>query len=239
MNPALARAHIAGQKQIRDIVSASVAAAWSSSPSYDEADVGPFLDRAVPIVRGGQRQSSALTEAFLARAIGKRALGLGGDAILGKLRAGADPREVYRRPFVTVWTALGAGKDWPDAVNEGLARATGTAATDVQLAMRETLREVGNAEEAILGYERVPDGNACDFCLLVAGQRYTTDKLQPIHDNCGCGVDVITATERGGFSGGFDNDPILTREDGLTVEVREHGELGPVLVNGDHHFTEL
>jgi hypothetical protein len=143
---------------------------------------------------------------------------------------------VYRRPFVTVWTALGVGREWERAVGEGLARLTSTAQTDVQLAMRNTLRAVGEADDLILGYQRVPDAGACNFCLLVSGQRYRTGDLMPIHNHCGCGVDVITTINRHEFSGKPTND-LTIPPDAPPVEVREHGELGPVLVNADHDFT--
>lgn len=237
VNPSLANAHINAQQRLRLIVAEAVRGAWRGLPGYDDRDVDAFLASALPAVEAGRRQSVALTEAFLARAVRRQPNGADVDRIVAAIRNGADPRQVYRRPFVTTWTALGSGADWSDAVASGEARAVGMAATDVQLAMRDTLRDVGNADEAILGYQRVPDGKACDLCLQIAGQRYTTDELQPVHNNCGCSVDVITATERGAFSGNYGNDPILTREG--VVEVREHGELGPVLVNGEHDFTQL
>lgn len=239
MPPSPTDAHIAAQERLRGIVETAVATIWAGLPGYDAENVDEWLSTVIPVVLAGQRQSVALTEAFLARALGRRPIGVDPDRVTGAaLRAGATPEVVYQRPFVTVWTALKAGRQWDDAVNAGLARATSTASTDVQLAMRSTLREVGQADDAIVGYQRVPDPGACDFCLLVAGQRYRTDDLMPIHNRCGCGVDVITRETRSGFTGQAANDLNVTR-DGVTAEVREHGELGPVLVNGNHAFTEL
>lgn len=238
MASALAEAHIAGQARLRTIAAAAAASAWNSLPGYDEEHVDQWLSTIVPLIAATQRQSVALTEAFIARSIRRQPLGISPDKILGELRGGIDPAEVYRRPFVTVWSALGNGKEWQAAVAAGLARTTATAATDVQLAMRDTLRVVGEADDLVVGYQRVPDGGACEFCQLVAGQRYRTDQLMPIHAHCGCGVDVITRANRRGFTGNADNDLSVTRGD-VTAEVREHGELGPVLVNADHHFEVL
>jgi hypothetical protein len=236
----LAQAHIVSQARLRTLTAAAAATIWQQLPGYDEEHVDEWLTRVLPIIAAGQRQSVRLTEAFLSRALGRAPLGVQADEIIGAAaRAGTDPATVYRRPFVTVWTALGAGKDWNSAAAAGLARARSTAATDVQLAMRGTLTAVGEADDLIVGYARVPDGGACDFCRLVAGQRYRTDQLMPIHSHCGCGVDVITRQTRGNFTGNADNDLTVTRDDGLTAAVREHGELGPVLVNGDHDFTQL
>lgn len=297
-----AQAHIAAQERLRTITSQAVGGIWTGLPGYDDANVDEWLSRVVPLVLAGQRASVSLTEAFIARAIGRHPLGVDPGGLIGPaLRAGADPAEVYRRPFVTVWTALKAGQDWEAAVNAGLARATSTAATDVQLAMRGTLAEVGNADPAIHGYERVPDAGACDLCLIASTQRYHSGELMPIHNHCGCGVEVLTeASTRGIINrdryrdlkqrGVIDDmtqkrraprareraaanrtraervrselaaetDPArrlrleerasrLDRQAdaqdaiarGVRPEVREHGELGPVLVNGDHDFTAL
>jgi hypothetical protein len=100
--------------------------------------------------------------------------------------------------------------------------------------MRQTLVAVGEQDPTILGYQRVPDAGACAFCRLVAGQRYRTDQLMPLHNHCGCGVDVITADNRAGFTGKPEND--LSKPG---VAVNDHGELGPVLGDPAHTFTAL
>lgn len=233
---ALADAHIEGQRRLRVLAGRGVATIWRALPGYDEEHVEPFLRRALPFVAATQRQSVALTEAFLASELQRRPVGVNAAEIAATIRTGATPAQVYRRPFVTVWSALGAGTAWGAAVQKGLARAVSTAQTDVQLAMRSTLRDVGQADDLILGYARVPDGGACEFCRQVAGQRYHVEDLMPIHNHCGCGVDVITAENRREFTGRGPVQP-HRREDAPSVEIREHGELGPVLVNGDHHFT--
>jgi hypothetical protein len=224
----LAQTHITAQERLRALVEQGITVVWSELPGYDEEHVDQFIERAVPFVLAGQRQAVSLTEAFLARAVGRQPLGVEREAVVAAVRPGVEPEQVYRRPFVTVWSALQAGKQWEVAAQEGLERATSTAATDVQMSMRQTLRDVGEADDLILGYQRVPDGGACHFCQLVAGQRYHTADLMPIHNRCGCGVDVITGEERPDFSGKLDNDQ---------VTVREHGELGPVLVDPAHEFT--
>jgi hypothetical protein len=235
MGSALAEAHIAAQQRLRGLTVAATAAIWTGLPGYDEENVDEWLSRAVPVVAAGQRQSVALTEAFLARSLGRRPAGIPRTDIIGaRARNGIDPATVYRRPFITVWTALGNGTDWKAAVQQGQARAKSAAATDVQLAMRGTLVAVGQEDPQILGYRRVSDAGACEFCRLVAGQRYLTDQLMPIHNHCGCGVDVITAANRGDFTGQADNDLAV---DG--VAVHQHGELGPVLTDPAHDFTQL
>jgi hypothetical protein len=232
----LVDAHIAQQAQLRARVAAAMAKAWDGLPNYDEASVEPFLAAAVPTTTAGQRASVALTGAFLARMLGRAPAGVDPAAVLALVRNGTPAREVYRRPFVTVWSDLKAGQPWEQAVQAGRDRAVSAVQTDVQLAMRQTLNVVGEADPAILGYRRVPDPGACVFCRLVAGQRYTTRDLMPIHNHCGCGVDVITAENRHLFGGNPKNDLSITK-DGVTATIHEHGELGPVLTDGADHFT--
>lgn len=252
---AAAQAHIAAQTALQAIAAAGVAAAWDDLPHYNDEDVPTFLARVVPFILAAQRQSVALTNAFLARVMGRAPLGLDVEKLTGEAirtatpavieatdlapdAVGVPPEIVYRRPFVTVWSDLAARKPWADAVAAGRDRATGTAAMDVQNAMRHTLRAVGEADDRILGYRRVPDSDACAFCKLIAGRRYLTADLMEVHPRCCCGVDVITAENRGDFTGKRENDLAVTRE-GVTAAVVEHGELGALLVNGDDRFTSL
>lgn len=239
-----AQLHILAMARLRELTSRAVAGAWAALPGYDEQNVDEWLATVLPIVQAAQTHAVSLTDAYLARAMERQPIGVAAaDATGAAVRAGADPAEVYRRPFVTVWTALANDKPWTDAVAAGAARASGTAATDVQLAMRQTLSLVGEADERIVGYKRVPDAGACAFCRLVAGQRYTTRDLMPIHSHCGCGVEPLKSSERHLFTGRRDNDLSLALDtpigpaDGVQAVVREHGELGPVLVDAADHFT--
>lgn len=255
-----AQAHIQAQERLQALAAAGVVHAWDSLPNYDEQSVAPFLAVVVPLILAVQHRSALLTSAFLAQAVGRHPATFDvsrvtGEAIRsatpavveasqrGGLRlapnaTGVPPQVVYRRPFVDVWTALQGGKPWADAVSAGRARASGTAAMDVQNTMRHTLRLIGDADPTILGYRRVPDSDPCAFCLLIAGRRYLTSELQPVHERCACSVDVITAANRGDFTGKPENDLSVTRG-GVTAAVEDHGELGPLLVDGSQHFTAL
>lgn len=194
MPQTLANTHIETQRRLRELTVRGVAQAWATLPSYDESDVPAFLAIVAPLVIAAQRQSVALTNAYLARALGRQPLPLATEDLIGAaLRGGAAPAEVYRRPFVTTWTALKEGKPYDQAVRNGLERATSTAAMDVQLAMRATATDIFEADPKVIGYRRIPNSGACDLCLIAAQNRYTTGALMPIHNHCGCGVSPITA----------------------------------------------
>lgn len=257
----LAQAHIALNTRIQQVTATAALAAWMQLGSHDEEDVPAFLRRVVPVVLAAQRQTVALTVAYLSRAIGRRVaspdvntvtgaairtatpevieasqrggLALAPDAI------GVPPEVTYRRPFVAVWSDLSAGKPWRDAVIAAGDRVASTAALDVQNAMRHTLRAVGEREDLILGYRRVPDADACPFCKLIAGRRYLTADLMEVHPRCACGVDVITAENRDDFTGKRENDLAISPDGAVRAAVVQHGELGPLLVSADHDITLL
>lgn len=227
----LARAHILGEQRLRRLVGRGVTRLWRALPGYDERDVDPWLARVLPLVLGGQRMSVALTEAYLARAMGRAPLGVNPERIIGSAaRAGATPDEVYRRPFVTLWSALGEGKEFATAAQTALARAVGTSAMDMQLAMRGTLVEVGQADDEIMGFERVADDDACGFCMEVDGAQFRTEDAMPLHNHCGCGVEPVPYTR---------GQPLTPDPPPETVAIEEHGELGPVLGDPAHDFTQI
>jgi hypothetical protein len=233
----LAEAHIELLARLRGITQHGVATIWAALPAHHDQNVDQWLSTVLPLIEGAQRQAIAITDAYLAAALDRAVVGVNADELVGAhVRNGISPLEVYRRPFVTVWAALEAGKPLADALSAGEARATSTAAMDVQLSMRSTLSAVGRSDDRIVGYQRVPDAGACEFCRTVAGQRYRVEQLMPLHNHCGCGVEPITAANRGDFTGKPENDLSVVR-DGVHAAVQEHGELGPVLVDGTQHFT--
>lgn len=182
------RSHIEAQRRLRATLTVVAETLWRGLGSYDEKDTPRWLEQIVPVAAAGQRTSVALTDAYVAQVMGREPLGIE-DVVI---RNGAPMEEVYARPLKTVWMGLANGLPWQEAVDGGMARATSTIATDAQLAMRETVREIGTVDQGIFGWERVPDPGACKLCLIASTQRYHKADLLPIHDHCGCSVAPIT-----------------------------------------------
>lgn len=244
MSSALAQAHIRAEAQLRRSVVTALTRIWGELPAYNRENVDEWLSRALPAVAAGQRRSIAVTEAYLARALGRQPLGLDREQLMGAaVRAGTAPEDVYQRPFVTLWSSLGEGTPYEDAVAGGLARATSSAAMDVQLSMRATADAVDAVDEGFYGYTRVADPGACEFCLEVDGAyvKASDGFVMALHNNCGCGLEPNTAPHRGAVRLP-DGSQVRAHQYGpLTdkVAVEEHGELGPLLVHPDQHFTQL
>jgi hypothetical protein len=229
-------------RAVRDRVVSYIARTWRGLENYRDADIDRFVARVVPIVLGGQRRISALTDAYLATVGGvvlgtsRRPVGIPANVIAyDTLRSGSTPEEVYARAGVTVWAGLTGGLALADAINKGLARATATAATDMQLARTHTARHVFGQRDDVVGYLRVPGGgHVCELCQTASDNLYRTDDLMPIHARCSCGIEPLFAG-RGHDPGELDT-PDATDERGA-VAVHEHGELGPVLAVKGQHFT--
>ena len=228
MPSAVAEAQTIMQARIRDALVAAVSAAWLRLPGYDEEHVAGWLEQVVPMVLAAQSASANMTDAYLAHFLGRQPLGVSASAVTGAaLRAGATPQQVYRRPFVNVWTALSKGQDFELAVRAGMARAGDLAATDVQLAHRAALRSVQLKDQRIQAWSRVPDANACAFCRKIAGAKVHSADAMPLHPGCGCTLEPLTEPV-----------PVATAlPEG--VAVNQHGELGPILGDPAHAFTTV
>lgn len=222
----LASAHIEAERRLRVLTVQAVERIWANLHGYDRANLDEWLSRVLPVVSTAQRTSVIFTEAFLAQRLERAPLGVNPGELIGAgVRNGAAPAEVYERPFVTLWSKLGAGLDFADASSAALARATGTAAMDVQLSMRATANAVQEADEEIYGYERAADPGACNFCSEVDGAYVKEADAMPLHNNCGCGLEPLTAPHR------------RAAKLPSGVVVHHHGELGPMLGAPGDHFT--
>jgi len=216
----LAEAHIAAQARLRGLTVRTLTRIWNELPGYDRENVDEWLSRVLPVVLTAQRTAGNLTEAYLARAMDRQPFG----TVPDYPRNDASPDEVYQRPFVTLWGKLGEGLMFADASSAALARATSTAAMDVQMAMAQTARAVGTADPLIQRFQRVADAGACAFCQEVDGAILNSDDAMPLHNNCGCGIEPLTEAR-----------PVTPVSQ--NVAVHQHGELGPVLGSAEHDFT--
>lgn len=234
-------------RAVRARVTQFVRATWGGLEQMRDADVDRFVKRVVPVVTGGQRNIASLTDAYLAAVeqsalgIPTRPRGIPAHLITTDAMRGVPAIQVYRRPAVTVYTALSKGVPFDAAMQSGLARALEISSTDLQLARTHTMQYVGSKNDRIVGYRRVPaGGNVCELCLEASTQRYHAEDLMPIHGGCSCGVEPIFGTEDPGQV--IDPDTLdsikSAREDAdARVAVHDHGEIGPMLTVAGQTFT--
>lgn len=226
---------------LRKSSAAALTQMWRGLPGYDRQNVDQWLSEAIPVVEGSRRQAIALTNAYIANAMERGPSELDVAALIDSLRNGADPAEVYERPFVTVWTALKEQTEWERAIAEGLDRATSAAETDVQLSMRAAAEAIDLADPNIYGYERVANPTACMFCKEVDGAyvKGSAGFVYALHNHCGCGLRPRKEPHPGAVKlpDGTEIRPYAFGPLNDNVAIADHGELGPVLVDPAQHFT--
>lgn len=196
---------------------------WKSLGTYRNQQMGQWTTTVVPVVEAAASQMATMTSGYLSAMEQIHTPGLAtpvpvGPVTIGQLRNGADPDEVYGRPFHAVWRDISAGQaqrdahfDWAgpteqdpvqpalpddsfidDAIQSGLERAVLTAQTDVQLAKTQTSQEVLAQDQHVVGYRRVLEGAySCGLCIIASTQRYHVHDLMPIHPGCDCEVAPI------------------------------------------------
>lgn len=227
--------------------------------SWRDSDYENFLPFILSTMGGAKMQAARLQVAFykqMAEMLGERFVAPDIDPAnytTAALRNGATDIEVYRRPFVDVYTALSQGKQVTDAINAGANRISSIASTDVQLARRNAGFSARSRNDRIVGYARTLTGaENCALCYVASTQRYTRNDLLPIHPGCDCGempiygrqdpgqvIDELrlnatheAVEQRFGIS-----DPGAREPDYRQIAIREHGELGPLLTVADQNFT--
>ena len=222
----LVEAHLLTQARLRAIVRGAVVTFYRDMGTYNEDNVDYFVDAVTPVIHAGQMRAIEFTEAFVVRQTKRAAIGLAVSGLSGAaVRGGVAMAEVYRRPFVTVWSALDKGEAWEDAVAAGEERLAATAEMDVQLSHRAAYDALQQEIPEIKGFRRAANAGACQFCRTVDGAYVKSANAMPLHNRCGCGLVPIM----------HDNFTVTPPPE--SVAVHEHGELGPLLTDPAHDFT--
>jgi hypothetical protein len=229
----LTRAYQSELKRTRLATGDAVAQTWRRLGSYNEKDVPRFVAQVEPIVRAGQNRTVALASAYLSRTLKEPPVGVNLDEVVSRVRDGVPMATVYKRPFQTVWNKLGDYEPYDEVITLGQKQASGLSMTDVLLAFTGAmLAYTALSSERIVGFSRVADAGACDYCASLDGTVTGPSEPMPIHNACGCTADPLTQMTHS------------DREDEVAVgstvddaEIDLHGELGPVITNKNQHFT--
>lgn len=165
----------------RDRTSRLLIAAWDRMPGYDDSDVDEFITRTAPAVRAGKQSAVALSAAFFALTMRVRPVGINPDDVP------VDPD--LRGPFRATWHALKMGRPFEEAVQVGRSTAQAVGFDFVQSAARRTGDLVAAASGRQVRWQRIPGGNACPWCIQVAGRTYLTAESADFgHERDDCDV---------------------------------------------------
>lgn len=259
----LTDAYMAQVTSVRDRVLAYASAMWIGAPQLRDEDIDRLVSRIVPAVRGGQVQVATITNAYVERLAALDGVAVARVAVDANSvidYRGVPAEEVYRRPAVATYAALGGGKPFDAARKEGLNRLRSIVSTDIQ----QTRNRQARAAYSESGFEytlRVLSGaENCALCVIASTQRYLANDLQPMHPGCDCGQRGIRAAQDPGQIidpdlleltyaaieakvGATDRSArLLTGENPVSdfldlIVTREHGELGPTLAWRNDRFT--
>lgn len=181
---------------------ATLANIFRSLDNWRDDDFERLLPLIENTLNGAKMQSAALQNEFykqMAQVAGERFRGgsvAARELTTESLRNGASTRDVYRRPFVEVYTAIANNKTITEAVEAGARRISSIASTDVQLSRRKAGLLARNRNDRIVGYVRTLTGSEnCALCTIASTQRYTRGDLMPIHPGCDCGEMPIYGTQ--------------------------------------------
>ena len=196
---AILGAYLAASAALRSRLLALVVAVFAAQGNYRDAAADAFVATVVPAVLAAQHTMASLTSAYLSHLVSAAGGGttapvaIPQDAV-SNLR-GVDPVEVYRRPYVQIWTDLSQGKSLTDAVAAGERRALSLASTDVQLAKTRASQIVLSDDRRVVGYRRVLTGaHSCGLCVVASSVRYHKSNLMPIHPGCDCCIAPVLAS---------------------------------------------
>ncbi|HXH34334.1 MAG TPA: hypothetical protein VNJ54_07975 [Plantibacter sp.] len=249
---------------IRSRVEAYARTAWLTAGSWRDADIDRLVRMIVPRVQAGQVKTAQLTAAYLAALetvrTGEPVPAVMVSRELVTSTRGVPAQDVYRRPAVTMYTALAGGAQVKDAIEMGASRLASLVSTDHQLAKTSQARESLSGRGFEYMRRTLTGRENCALCAIASTQRYRVQNLMPIHPGCDCGVDTVSAGSDPGQVldperlelihgaidaefGGTDRgarylDGRNDRSDFLDlITTAEHGEYGPTLTWRDQHFT--
>lgn len=247
--------HAARRQSLIETLIRAILGIWSGFDRwYDDDLLNSAAARAAMLALAAAREARRLDRAFNKAVFDE--FGLRYDD-LGEVediypRSGVSPLDVYRRPGLQYRYAIKQGKSEVEAREIALERAESLATTDVRIAGRdESVRDYSKVK-AVLGWRRIlhPElsrSGPCGLCVVAADRVYRSGDLEDIHDGCVCGKLPITDADDPGLrmnrndldrlyaaAGGNAGD-LLKR---IRVQVRENGEIGPVLVRAGDNFRD-
>lgn len=222
---------------------------------YDHGDITRLAYQAGQLVRAQSQATASRSDAFMTRVftemLGGSPTPAGALRIVEPLRTGVSRWEtVYGRIADTVRFEISRGKPVDDAVKVGFDRADSLVRTDLGLARRAQWQKSITANPQANGYRRVihPEMSktgTCGLCIAAADRWYSRANLLPLHGRCKCTVlPITTALDPGRTLNDTDLAAVYASADSTTAadlkkvryQVREHGELGPVLTDARDHW---
>lgn len=152
---------------------------WDQLGTYTDEDIERFIVSTAPAIKGAKRATVATSAGFFALATQTRPIAIRPQDVP------VEPRITH--PFLATWHALKEDRPYAEAVSAGRSQANAVGFDFVQSTSRRTGDIAAERSGTQVRWQRVPGGNACDWCITVAGQLYRTAESADFgHDRCDC-----------------------------------------------------
>nr|WP_062395493.1 hypothetical protein [Pseudonocardia sp. AL041005-10] len=250
----LVSTYTAARRSLTDRTTARARVSWARLDVYSTPQVEEFARVVAQLSQSAQLQTAQLTEAYLRTTLAMMGAAPSDRAAARPIgRRQVDPLKVYQRPPETVRWAQSTGVSPADARDRGGTRLDTMLDTDIALAARDAAHSVLSRSDRVTGWRRVlrPEmsrSGPCGLCMVAADRIYHRGDLLDMHDGCCCLPMPITAAfDPGAGLNAEDLDRVYSAAGGRTdraalarvrIATREHGELGPRLVDARHHFRD-
>jgi hypothetical protein len=240
--------------RIKERVERAALAEYDALGSWDDEAMERFIQRVIPILENGQRQTGMATNAYLKAMARLSSQQVPEDAEPAIWARKTEPEKAYARPVKAARRGFSETEDVAFAKKAGRDRLVSLIKTDLQLAQTHTAFGSVQSMAGIDGYRRVLTGSEnCALCVLASTNHYRRGNLMPIHHGCDCTVAPMYGDADPGYEMNrrryLDLHSSIQEQfdaksyDGIKpldyqkIMVREHGEVGPVLTWRDQNFT--
>jgi len=207
---------------------------------------------AARVVTVGRRQAFGGADVYMRRALDLLDVhSSGGAGSPTPTPRGIPAVEEWVRPIEEYRHARITGLDALEAELRAITRAEAMADLDLGMARRDAYAGRLASAENVTGWRRIihperSESGTCGLCVAAADRLYGKGDLLPLHARCKCTVLPATAALDPGQTLNADEIAALYESAGSTgrqslakvrFAVREHGEIGPLLVDAGDRFT--
>lgn len=169
---------------IASLVAQAIRDVWMNMSGYDRQQLAEWIEEVSPLARAGAAEGADLAAAYLAELTGIAPAGSALEFTLPDLEG----------PFLRHWHDLKQGRTWEDSIDGGASQAEAIGERSTRDGAGEQFGHPPKGVK-IIGWQRVVQADACEWCQTVATQMYRTrESGSQSHDFCRC-IPPIAVTD--------------------------------------------
>lgn len=161
---------------IAGLVAQAIRDVWMNMTNYDREQLAEWIQEVSPLAQAGAAEGADLAAAYLSELTGVAPSGATLDFALPALDG----------PFLRHWHDLKEGRTWEDSIDGGASQAEAIGERSTRDGAGEQFDHPPKGVK-IIGWQRVVQLDACDWCQVVATQMYRTRESGTFgHHYCRC-----------------------------------------------------